>query len=199
MFVFLMLKEVDCRGLACPQPVISTKKALEEIEEGTVITMVDNLAAKENVTLFAQNAGCEVKAAEKEGTYILTINKRKTFSEKIKPPETSGILYFITSNHLGEGSPELGQILIKSLLFTLSEQQLAPQTLIFLNSGVYLTTTGSPALEELQVLSNKGTEILSCGTCLDYYKLKEKLAVGRISNMYEINDYLTKAEKVITI
>lgn len=198
MLVFFMLKEIDCRGLTCPQPVINTKKTLEEIEEGTVITIVDNLAAKENVTLFAQNAGCEVKAAEKEGNYILTINKRKTFSEKIKPPETSGTLYFITSNHLGEGSPELGQILIKSLLFTLSEQQLAPQTLIFLNRGVYLTTAGSPALEELQVLSNKGTEILSCGTCLDYYKLKEKLAVGRISNMYEINDYLTKAEKVIT-
>ncbi len=195
-----MLKEVDCRGLACPQPVINTKKALEEIEEGTVIIMVDNLAAKENVTLFARNAGCEVKATEKEGNYILTINKRKTFSsEKIKPPETSGTLYLITSNHLGEGSPELGQILIKNLLFTLSEQQLAPQTLFFLNSGVYLTTAGSPALEELQVLSNKGTEILSCGTCLDYYKLKEKLAVGRISNMYEIIDYLTKAEKVITI
>ena len=194
-----MLKEVDCRGLACPQPVINTKKALEEIEEGMIITIVDNLAAKENVTLFAQNAGCEVKAAEKEGDYILTINKRKTFSEKIKLPKTSGTLYFITSDHLGEGSPELGQILIKSFLFTLTEQQPTPQTLIFLNSGVYLTTTGSPVLEELQVLSNKGTEILSCGTCLDYFKLKEKIEVGRISNMYEINDYLTKTMKVITI
>jgi tRNA 2-thiouridine synthesizing protein A len=194
-----MLKEIDCRGLACPQPVINTKKALEEIEEGTVITVVDNLAAKENVTLFAQNAGCEVKVAEKEGSYILTINKRKAFSEKIKQLKTSETLYFITSNQLGEGSPELGQILIKSFLFTLTEQQLAPQTLIFLNSGVYLTTAGSPVLEELQVLSDKGTEILSCGTCLDYYKIKEKLLVGRISNMYEINDYLTKTGKVITI
>jgi len=205
---------VDCRGLACPEPVLKTKKALTELPQGTEFTVfVDNSVAKENVTLFATNAGYAVTAEENEGFFALTIKKGDPGDVKERENETSAIktkycldqdkagktTYLITSECLGQGSPDLGHVLMKSFFVALSEQQIPPEALIFMNTGVYLSIQGSTIIEYLEKLSIKGTIILSCGTCLDYYKLKEKLKAGRISNMYEINEYLTKAQKVITI
>ena len=115
-----------------------------------------------------------------------------------KNKEGDGVIYFITTNSLGQGSPDLGEVLMKSLMVTLSEQQ-PPQALLLLNTGVYLAVEGSPVLEQMQRIAGQGTEILVCGTCLNYYKLKEKLAVGVISNMYDINTRLRSPGKVITI
>lgn len=201
-----MMKEIDCRGLACPQPVIETKKAMGEIAEGTLLVIVDNFTARQNVSIFARNAGCKVEVEEKEGLYYLTITKGQSAPERQEMPGKQpgsgpgeAPAYFITTNVLGQGSPDLGAVLMKSLMVTLAEQQPVPAALVFLNSGVYLTTEGSPVLEQIQKLEASGTEILSCGTCLDYYRLKEKLQAGRISNMYEINSLLTSAKKVITV
>lgn len=199
-------KVIDCRGMACPRPVIETKKALEEGTDGVSLVIVDNEAARENVSRFTRNAGFHVEVEEKEGCYHLSITgpagevPAKGFTmEEIPGCEVpAGVVYFITTNSLGQGSPDLGAVLMRSLMVTLSEQQ-PPKALLLLNTGVYLAAEGSPVLEQLQKLAGAGTEILACGTCLDYYKLKEKLAVGVVSNMYDINDRLTGPYKVITV
>ncbi len=200
---------VDCCGMACPQPVIQTKKALEKGSNEVILVIVDNATAKENVSRFAKNAGCEVKVEEKEGCYHLTISRPankgvaigpyvKECEETIECKVPTGVVYFITSNTLGQGSPDLGEVLMKSLMNTLVEQQ-PPKALLLLNTGVFLAVEGSPVLEQIQKLAQAGTEILVCGTCLNYYKLKEKLVVGAISNMFEINNRLIEPYKVITV
>ena len=202
----MSVKTVDCRGMACPQPVIETKKALET-GQGIFEAIVDNEAARENVSHFARNAGCRVEVEEKEGCYHLFITGSAggvptpgSHQEETYTPEAgAGQVYFITTNTLGQGSPDLGAVLMKSLMVTLAEQQVPPAALLFLNTGVFLTAEGSPVLEQLQKIAGAGTEILVCGTCLDYYKQKEKLAVGVVSNMYDINARLTGPHKVITV
>jgi selenium metabolism protein YedF len=199
-------KLLDCRGLACPQPVIETKNLIESGNKKDVLVIVDNIAARENVSRFARNAGCKVDVTEKEGFYHLeiTVPDSKIVSDRNKPEkplvirETAGNVYFISTNSLGQGSPDLGEVLMKSLMATLT-QQTPPAALLFLNTGVYMAVEGSPVLDQLQVLAGKGTEILVCGTCLNYYKINEKLEVGTVSNMLEINSWLTGPYKVITI
>lgn len=202
----MTVKVLDCRGLACPTPVINTKKALEEGGAETLLVIVDNDAARENVSRFAGNAGHSVEVEEKDGTYHLTIGLTRG-GETAKNPvqsviatdgEEGGAVYFITTNALGQGSPDLGEVLMKSLMVTLTEQKSA-KTLLLLNSGVYLAVEGSQVLEQMQKLAETGTEILVCGTCLNYYKLKEKLAVGVVSNMFDINSRLSGPGKVITV
>jgi len=201
-------KIIDCTGLACPAPVINTKKALEEGGFENLLVIVDNDAAKENVTRFASRAGCSVLVEEKDGSYHLKIkpaggqpseSSLETVDKNVgKDKEEDGVIYFITTNSLGQGPPDLGEVLMKSLMVTLSEQQ-PPKALLLLNTGVYLAVEGSPVLEQMQKIAERGTEILVCGTCLNYYKLKEKLAVGVVSNMYDINSRLRAHGKVITI
>ncbi|MFZ5648662.1 MAG: sulfurtransferase-like selenium metabolism protein YedF, partial [Bacillota bacterium] len=166
---------VDCKGLACPQPVISVKKALDSISEGTVIAVVDNDTAKENVSLFAKNAGYEAAVEKTGGDYRITITKGSPGAVdegRVKPSEvrgqSAGIVYFFSTNLLGQGSPDLGQVLMKSLMVTLNEMNPPPVALLFLNSGVMSTCEGSPVLEQLHSLSGKGVTMISCGTCLEY-------------------------------
>lgn len=195
-------KILDCRGLACPHPVIQTKKALEDPTVSTVVTLVDNTAARENVSLFARNGGFDVQVATREGLWEIRVQKKgggniPAPAKEATPDNKSA--YLVTSNQFGQGSPELGEVLIKSLFVALAEGPEFPAFLIFLNTGVFLTTTDSPVLSLLQTIRDKGAEILCCGTCLEYYHLKEKLALGRISNMLEIKECLHQAGKVITI
>lgn len=200
-------KVVDCRGMACPRPVIETKKALEEGAGKALLAIVDNEAARENVSRFARNAGFHVEVEEKEGNYHLAITGPAGEAPATGPmtkeargcEAPAGVVYFITTNSLGQGSPDLGAVLMRSLMVTLAEQKQPPAALLLLNTGVYLAVEGSPVLEQLQKLAGAGAEILACGTCLDYYKLKEKLAVGVVSNMYDINSRLTGPCKVITV
>ncbi|MFZ5591037.1 MAG: sulfurtransferase-like selenium metabolism protein YedF [Bacillota bacterium] len=196
---------VDCRGLACPQPVLKTQNALRTAEQSIIEIIVDNAVAKENVSIFLANAGENFSWQEKDGLYHFTVIRDKDSASIPKPEEkpTATIneapVYLVTTNVFGQGAPDLGQTLMKSLMVTLVESDPVPKALLFLNSGVFLTCQGSPVLEQLKKLLQKGTTIISCGTCLDYYKLKEKLAVGRIGNMLEINQFLTSPGQTITI
>ncbi|KJS11310.1 MAG: preprotein translocase subunit TatB [Peptococcaceae bacterium BRH_c8a] len=201
-------KTVDCRGLACPQPVINTKKAMEEKGIASITMIVDNDVARQNVTLFAKNAGYEVTEEATEGAFHLSISHpgealpQKT--DSVHKPETArpaglGPVYLITTNSLGQGSPDLGQVLIKSLFNTLVEMEPPPAALLLLNTGVFLTCAGSDVISQLEKMHTSGTTVLSCGTCLDYYKAKEKLKIGSISNMFEINNWLYGPHMVITI
>ncbi|HUW63194.1 MAG TPA: sulfurtransferase-like selenium metabolism protein YedF [Spirochaetia bacterium] len=197
-------KKLDCRGLACPHPVIQTKKALEDPAVSTVVTLVDNSAARENVSLFARNSGFGVEVTEQGGHWEIRVQKKGGQTAPAPtpaevPPPGGSLTYLVTSNQFGQGSPELGEVLIKSLFVALAEGPDLPATLVFLNTGVFLAAAGSAVLPQLEALRDKGAEILCCGTCLEYYQLKEKLVLGRISNMLEIKERLHRAGKVITV
>jgi selenium metabolism protein YedF len=196
-----MERQVDARGLNCPQPVILTKKALDEIEEGKIITIVNNEVAKENVKKLAQSMTCSVDIQEIGGDYYINIFKQKGTQElgKENPAEKNGLIILVGSDTLGTGDRTLGQILMKGYIKTLLDVSPIPETMIFVNSGVNLTVEGSEVLKSLKNLEELGVEILSCGTCLDYYNLKEKLAVGQISNMYTIVEKLNNGENTIKL
>lgn len=195
---------LDCRGMACPRPVIETKKVLEQAPDSAVFVIVDNEAARENVSRFAKSAGRAVEIAEKDGFFHLTIaggegKLPEVTAEVCASPCAEGDVYFITTSSLGQGAPDLGMVLMKSLMTTLVEHRPVPAALLLLNTGVHLAAEGSPVLEQMRKLAGAGTEILVCGTCLEYYKIKEKLITGTISNMYDINRHLTGPHKVITV
>jgi selenium metabolism protein YedF len=192
---------VDVKGLACPQPVINTKKALEEIEEGILTVIVDNVAARDNVRRFAESQSCTVKVEEDNGDYHLEIAKGFSCEVESKPMEAKGndnIVVYINSNLMGVGDEELGRILMGAFLKTIIGAEPQPKKIIFINSGVKLATEGSEVLESIIEMEKKGIEILSCGTCLNFYGLKEKLRVGVVSNMYDIIESLVEADKVIS-
>lgn len=187
---------LDARGLQCPQPVIMTKKALEEITSGEVITIVDNETARENIARFAANMNYKYEVEEKDGCFYIKIDKAELTDDKV---ENNDFVIVITSDKLGAGEAELGQLLMKTYTYTLNETKPYPKAIIFMNSGVKLVVEGSDALENIQNLEKKNIEIISCGTCLDYYKIKDKLKAGVVGNMYTIVEYMNNAAKVINI
>lgn len=194
-----MSKIVDARGLPCPQPVLLTKKALSEASEVTVI--VDNEVAQQNVSRFATRAGCRVETDELEDGIHLHLTKTIGRCEaRSEVPMAGPTVLFISANSLGRGPEELGsEVLIPMFLHTLSEVSPLPDTVIFINSGVKLVAEGSKVVEDLRALADRGVEILACGTCLDYFQLKDRVLVGQVSNMYTIAEVLLRAGKVITI
>ncbi|MGI9951660.1 sulfurtransferase-like selenium metabolism protein YedF [Moorellaceae bacterium AZ2] len=193
-----METKVDARGLPCPQPVIHTKKALEALKEaGEIVTIVDNEVARDNVVKLARSLDCAVEVEERGTDYYIHIRKEglPTTQLCVAP----GQVILISTDALGQGSQELGELLMRNFLYTLSEGEVIPRCLLFINSGVKLCCEGSPALASLMALEQRGLEILVCGTCLDYYQLKEKLCVGSVTNMYTIVEHLMAAEKVVTL
>lgn len=186
---------IDCRGLACPQPVVTTKKALDQIEEGNLIVIVNNAVSSNNVERFVLSQGCSVEVEEKGGEFHLHIRKAKIAEESKR--RSQKVVVYVNSQFLGVGEEALGTILIRSFFKTLLDSETKPFRMIFINSGVRLTSEGSEVLETLKSLSEMGVEILSCGTCLDFYGLKEKVKVGMISNMYDIVQSLLEADRLI--
>ncbi|HOQ09025.1 MAG TPA: sulfurtransferase-like selenium metabolism protein YedF [Syntrophomonadaceae bacterium] len=193
-----MSRIIDARGLNCPEPVILTKRAMDEGQVDRLVTIVDRDAALENVTKLAKSQGFEVEVENKEGDYYITmIRSGQMAAEATDIQEDVAVL--VTNRYLGQGSDELGAVLMRSFLYTLSELKDRVKNIIFMNSGVFLTTEGSEVLEILQGLSQDGVKILSCGTCLDFYGLKDKLAVGEVTNMYTATEILSRASRSITL
>ncbi len=197
-----MPKVVDCRGLSCPQPVIETKQALEKSKRVTIIC--DNSAARDNVARFGQSQGGSVTIDEKKDGIYITIEKGKlgkprTKAQSSKIPAHGPRVVVIPSDQMGRGEEELGHILIRSFLHALTEVSGRPDTMIFFNTGVKLTVKGSEVLADLQTLEKNGVEILICGTCLDYFDLKDKIAVGQVSNMYAIAETMLAAGHLVTV
>ena len=193
-----MSEIVDARGLNCPEPVILTKRAMDIGEVERLVTIVDRTAALENVTKLARSQGYEVEVEDKEGDYYITMVRSREISAQ-DAGDQEDVAILITNRYFGQGDEELGKILMRSFLYTLTELNGRVKNIIFMNSGVFLTTEGSEVLEILQSLSQEGVEILSCGTCLDFYGLKDKLAVGDVTNMYTATDILSRADRSITL
>lgn len=196
-----MFIEVDARGLGCPKPVINTKKELDKIEQGIVVTTVDNHIAKENILKLAGSLNCETKILKEEKD-LITIQIKKgenVIIEESKFELLEDKCIFISSDKMGQGSDELGEVLIKGYIYTLTEAKPYPKYIVFVNSGVKLSAKNPSTIENLKILQEAGVEILSCGTCLDYYNLKESLQVGSITNMYTIVDIMKNSSQTISI
>ena len=202
-----MEKIIDCRGLACPLPVVNAKKAAEELGSGDVLAvMVDNEIAVQNLTRFAEHKGFGVSAEKKgEKEYVVTMNISGTAAENVKEEEVAcavdtrrkGMLVVLSANVMGTGDPKLGTSLMKAFVFALTKQDQLPDTILCYNTGASLTCEGADTLEDLKLLESEGVTILTCGTCLDFYGLKEKLAVGTVTNMYDIVERMENAARII--
>ena len=198
---------VNAIGDACPIPVVKTKKAIEALTaDETVVVLVDNETALQNVTKAARTMGFEVKqetVSDKEFKITIQVVKGVAAPAEEAPAACccegykKNYVVAVSSDKMGEGSEELGKVLIKAFFFALTQQDELPGTIIFYNGGVKLSTEGSPVLEDLKNLAAQGVEVISCGTCLNFYQLSEKLAVGEVSNMYDIVEHLRKADVVV--
>lgn len=202
-----MEKIIDCKGMACPLPVVNAKKAAEELNSGDVLTvLVDNEIAVQNLTRFAEHKGFGVSAekkADREYAVIMTISgavAEETREEEIAcvmDSRRKGMLVVLSGNVMGTGDPKLGTSLMKAFVFALTKQDQLPDTILCYNTGASLTCEGADTLEDLKLLESEGVTILTCGTCLDFYGLKEKLAVGGVTNMYDIVERMESAAQII--
>lgn len=186
------MEVIDAKGLDCPKPVVMAKKALAEYEKFLVV--VDNEIAVENLTKLGNKMNAaisvveesaqefKVKFEKKADSKNLSADKKEVFEQESPEQKT----YLISSDTMGEGDRDLGKILIKSFISTLKELDPLPAKIIFLNSGVKLALLEADVRENLKGLEELGVEILLCGTCIDYYNLKDQMELGELSNMYEI-------------
>lgn len=193
--------ELDARGLACPKPVINTKKELDNIDQGAVIVTVDNEIAKENIFKLAKsmNYDASVLKSEKDLICIEIIKGENVIIEEKSQESLSDTCIFINSDKMGNGNDELGHVLMKGYIYTLTESKPYPKSILFVNSGIKLTTENEATIENLKILQEAGVEILSCGTCLDYYGLKDDLKVGTVTNMYTIVETMNNSSKTISL
>lgn len=198
------MKEVqlDCRGLACPHPVLKTKEALEAGGVEALTVLVDNPAAQENVRRFLERAGYEVRVQPTDGGMAVT--GRRTASRPVggeaavSPEGEQKILVLVGADRVGRGDDALGSKLMANFLATLPELGRNLWTLVLVNAGVKLAVAGSPVLESLARLAALGVQVLVCGTCLQHFGLLEQKAVGETTNMLDIVTHLQVADKVIT-
>lgn len=202
-----MNKEIDARGMDCPLPVIHTKKALESMDDGKIVTIVDNEVAKENVSKLAKSMKLNTEIKENQGNFYIEIFKdQPTGTTSLESLDiecginpTKDLVILISQDKFGEGSEELGTLLMKSYLYALTEVNPYPKSILLLNGGVKLAIENSETLEHLRELESNGVEVLSCGLCLDYFKIKDKLAVGGITNMYAIVEKMNNASNTIKL
>lgn len=196
-------EHLDCRGLACPTPVLKVKDVLDRTSAPRVTVVVDNAAAKENVSRFLSRAGYQVQVQEDGPDYVVVGSREAQESCEVtvaaKEPEASRILVLVGTARLGSGDDGLGARLMENFLSTLKEMGPALWRLVFLNGGVHLTVQDSPVLPALQALEKDKVSILVCGTCLNHFGLLEKKAVGETTNMLDIVTSMQLADRVISL
>ena len=201
------IKTLDARGLGCPQPVILAKKALEQ--DDRILVLVDDEIALENIKRMGINAGCDIQAdRQADGTYQIHLSKAggspaTTDQDALAacgsaPPPQGPFVVVFSENRMGHGNDELGWVLIRAFIHTLGQQELKPDAMIFYNTGVKLTVKDSEAIDDLKLLAESGVEILVCGTCTNYFAITEEVAVGTISNMYDIAGLMSRAGRLVS-
>ena len=201
--------KVNAIGDACPIPVVKTLNAIKELKGADVIeTLVDNETAVQNLIRMADKKGCKV-SAEKisdkefkvtievgEAALATPVNTDNVVCELPKSGKKNTVVV-ISSKAMGHGGDELGTALMKGFIFALSQQETLPTTILFYNGGANIPVEGSVSLEDLKNMEAQGVEILTCGTCLNFYGLTEKLAVGSVTNMYTIVEKMNGADRII--
>ncbi|MDO4616172.1 MAG: sulfurtransferase-like selenium metabolism protein YedF [Lachnospiraceae bacterium] len=203
--------KIDARGLACPLPVVNTKNEMKTMKEGEQVeVLVDNEIAVQNLTKFAnvRNHGVQAeKLGDNEFRVVITAGGTAASAagdeevqeqeEVCLPNAKDAAVVVLSSNQMGSGEGALGKTLMKAFIFALTKQDTFPKTILLYNSGAFLSCEGSDSLEDLKLLEAEGTEVYTCGTCLNYYELTEKLAVGGVTNMYDIVEMMSHAGKII--
>lgn len=187
--------KVDAIGQVCPVPIIMTKNALKEIKEGKVEVSVDNKISLQNLEKLSQEMGYSYNTQISGEVFRIVINKPKENISIVESKDNTVVV--IDSLHMGQGDPELGKILMKGFIYTLTEYDNLPKTILLYNEGVKFATSNSESLNDLLLLETRGVEILACGTCLNFYHLTEELKAGSITNMYTILDRQMKATRII--
>jgi selenium metabolism protein YedF len=208
------VKKIDVRGLACPGPVLRLRELLDAGERQLRFHVADQLA-RSNVTRFAASRGAEVAVEDPgDGSFVLTITAgagadRSQAGEAAipacdVPAEAAAAtgarrpqVVQVTGTTMGSGDDELGALLLRSFLKTQAQLDLKPDTVVFYNRGVFLCCEGSPLLDDLRALETAGVEIIACGTCLNYFELVGRLAVGRVTDMLEIAGRLARAGSIV--
>jgi selenium metabolism protein YedF len=195
---------VDARGQLCPKPLILTKQALNENIVGTqIVVLVDNETSCQNVERFIQDNGMTPHISADGSEFILRFTKH---APELAAPDAesycgasapSSYVISLASETVGRGPAELGAILMKGLMATLGEVNPLPSHVVLYSSGVLLAVDGSPFVEPLRKLEQRGVKVMVCGTCADYYEKKAAIHVGTISNMLSILETLTRAGKII--
>lgn len=203
-----MAIQIDAFGKSCPMPVLLVKKAADA-GEGELTIKVDNETAVQNLTRFASDQGFAIAVRAIAGGYEAALKKDGAPDAapaiKAETPAPSlfsgcGTSVFIGKDHVGEGDEALGAQLMKMFLYTLSQSEVLPASVLFMNGGVKLPSLGEDqVIESIRTLVERGAEVLVCGACLDFYGLKEKLRAGTVSNMYEIVSRMQNAAKVISV
>jgi selenium metabolism protein YedF len=202
-----MEKIIDARGLACPEPVILTKKALDGANE--VVVIADNDEAVENIRRLADKMGCAIDVSrDTDGAFRI----RLTRSGETPPYEGTDLgiscdaarqergaplVIVLSSDHMGRGSDELGEVLMRSFVHTLISLEPRPAKIILYNTGARLAGWESVVIDDLRELEAAGVEIFVCGTCVNYFGLKDKLGAGVVSNMYDIAAAMAGAGKLV--
>ncbi len=197
--------ELNLKGMQCPMPVIEVRKEILKVTGSEKIqVLVDNEVAATNVTKMAKSMNGEADFAKiKENEYKVNIiigevvlSKEEEQLEK-QGGMTGSYTVAIDSEEMGKGDSELGEALMKGFIYALTQAEELPATILFYNSGAKLVVEGAKTLEDLQYLEGQGVQILTCGMCLNFYKIEDKLAVGNVTNMYEIVDKLTKSAHIV--
>ncbi|MFO7784476.1 MAG: sulfurtransferase-like selenium metabolism protein YedF [Thermodesulfobacteriota bacterium] len=198
------MKNIDCRGLTCPAPVLRTREVIEKERPSALGVTVDNEAARENVSRFLDSQGYAVSISEEENGFRVvgtgggetTPPACETFQS---PASVTKAVILVSSNRMGHGDDELGAGLMVSFLKTIGEMGSELWRLIFVNSGVELTIDDSEVLPVLKEYEKEGLKILVCGTCLNHFRLLDKKQVGETTNMLDIVTALQLADKVINL
>lgn len=200
-----MLK-VDARGLSCPQPVLETRAAMTGSPDQALEVLVDSRESADNVATYARSAGREAQVIAGDRDFQVLIGGPAAGDEVL--PEVGDCCpsdklrratVFIPGDGLGRGDEDLGRLLLRAAIKTLKDLDPPPATIILLNAGVKLACEGSVSVEDLAALQARGAEVLACGTCLDFFHLKESLLVGRVSNMFDILTRLSGPGPVVRL
>ncbi|PLX81224.1 MAG: sulfurtransferase-like selenium metabolism protein YedF [Desulfuromonas sp.] len=193
------MNRLDCRAQRCPAPVIETRKLLLGNPGEAVEVLVADDVARDNVSRLAHTLGYQVTVEAESGGFSLKMQPGKIDgTETTAAKAVSGkTVVFVASDRMGEGDAELGTVLMQNFLLTLTQLAAPPEAVLFVNAGVKLCTNGAETIEALENLACAGIDIASCGLCLEFYELKEQLKVGRITNMLDIVETLSQAERII--
>jgi selenium metabolism protein YedF len=192
------MKQLDCRNLQCPQPVIEVRKALlAEPQQSLEVLLADEVAYR-NVCRLAQSSGFDIEEKSGDGFTSLTLSPGKPSEQTAEKTQISGsTVLFCASEKMGDGDEELGRLLLKNFLITLLDTSEIPDVIYLVNSGVKLACGAAETVEVLEKLACRGIDIASCGLCLEYYNLKDNLQVGRTTNMLEIAEAQLNAGRII--
>jgi selenium metabolism protein YedF len=194
------MQTLDCRQQQCPHPVVAARKALLAAPQAPLTVLVGDDIARQNIIRLGESFGCQLSAAPVEGGFALTLTPGAKPATAAATASVSGkTVLFLASDSMGSGSDELGQLLLKNYLFTLTELGQAPDAIFCVNAAVKLVVREAETREALEKLACMGTDIAACGLCLDFFHLKEQLAVGRVTNMLDIAENLQQAGKIIRL